>query len=503
MSLKKEIIKGISWLGALQLILKLTGFINTLILARLLLPKDFGIVAVAMAIVALIGMLGDFGFQVYLVQKENLEHADLDSAWTIKLLIALIQASILFSLAAPMSSFYEEPRLRAVIWAFSGVTLLSGFSNIGIIYFQRDLKFNLEFKLKVISKLLAFVTAVILAYYLRSYWALVIGTAVNRATLVVLSYFLHPYRPKLRIVNWREMLSFSKWVYCNTTLYFLSQRLPDFIIGKLAGTISLGLFSLGAEIGLLPLRELLAPINRVVFPGYAKIRHDSKALKKGFLDITGTVAFITVPACLGISAISQLIVPVLLGEKWMAAVPVVTLMGFSAAIGALQSNTAPLYEGLGKPSIVTYLTSLRIAVFLPALIIGTTKLQEVGAGMSFVLTELIMLPVTFWVVTKIIDLKVLDLIRAVYRPIISSAIMFYFLFYLFVPLVITSRDIYKILWSSGLIFLGIAIYALSIIILWLLAGRPEGSAEYILYNTVKKALRGLRRSIFADAKALQ
>lgn len=492
MSIKREMARGASWLILLRMVVRGISFVSTLILARLLVPADFGLVAMATAVITLIEMLGDFGFHVYLVQKESLTKQDLDTAWTVQMSIAAFEALVLAMLALPLAEFYSEPRLPAVIWVLSVNTVLIGLKNVGIIHFQRDMRFHLEFKLRATSKLAGFVVTVVLAYFLRTYWALIIGSVALRVTEVGLSYTLHRHRPRFRIAGCREIFTFSKWVYWNTTLNFLGQRSPDFVIGKMAGADALGFFSVAYGLAMLPTSEMAGPINRATFPGYAKMRDDRTALQDGYLSVFGIIALVTIPVGFGMAATAEALIPLLLGAKWSAAIPIVKILGFAGVLAALQSNTGSLFFGRGRPWVMTWLAALRITILVPCVIILTSTYGAIGAAAGFLATYLAVYPVGCVMVLKSLKLRLRTLLSVLYRPIFASIVMYSVLYFCLSNLVISLGDGWQILGGLGLIMTGGIIYLACILLFWKAVGKPNGSAEEVIIGIIREqVLKGI------------
>jgi len=172
--------------------------------------------------------------------------------------------------------------------------------------------------------------------YSGSYFVQLLGLGLrivtSRVAEVVLSYVLHSYRPRFHLSNWRELVWFSKWVYLSNSLVFLSQRGPEFLIGKICGPGSVGLFSVGYDIALLPTSEMVAPINRAVFPGYVKMSKDAEQLREGYLNVIGIIALIALPTAVGIAATADVLVPLILGNKWLETIPIVKVLAFAGAL---------------------------------------------------------------------------------------------------------------------------------------------------------------------------
>ena len=166
---------GAAWVIIFRLTDRGIGLVSTLILARLLVPADFGLVAMSMSILALVEILSTFSFDIALIQNAKSERRHYDTAWTLNVLLGLANATALLALAIPVSIFYSEPRVIAVMCIIALNCSIQGFGNIGVVAFQKDLDLQKEFRLGVTKKLVAFCVTVTVAYLLRSYWALLAG----------------------------------------------------------------------------------------------------------------------------------------------------------------------------------------------------------------------------------------------------------------------------------------------------------------------------------------
>src|SRR5262249_10351616 len=154
----------------------------------------------------------------------------------------------------------------------------------------------------------------------------------------VLSYGMQPFRPRFSFAASRELFSFSGWLLLSNIIGVVGERIPQFVIGRLQGPAALGLFTVGAEIAYLPANELIAPINRAVFPGYARMASNPESLRQGFVDVIAVILVFVLPVSVGVAVIAQPLVQVLLGEKWLAAVPIIEILAPTAGIYAATSN---------------------------------------------------------------------------------------------------------------------------------------------------------------------
>ncbi len=473
--------KGAAWMVLAKLAERSIGLVSTLLLARLLLPHDFGIVAMAMSFVALLELLTAFGFEVTLIQKQSFSRPALDTAWTYFILMGLAVAAVMVALAQPLATFYREPELRDVLSALALGSVVQAFQNIGIVAFRMEMRFDKEFQFLVAKKVIGFAITIPLAFAMRSYWALVIGQVASRAGGTLLSFWMHSYRPRISLAATRELFSFSRWVFLLNCIGYLKERSSDWIIGRIAGPATLGTFNLSFELASLPSTELAAPINRAVFPAYAKLKDDLAALGREYLSVISLLLLVAVPAVLGVAAAAPLLVPVVLGEKWLDAVPVLTLLSFFGMTTLLQSNAQAAFLALGKPDLPTKLLSVQVTLQVLLLIPLTSAYGAVGAAWAFVATAAVMIPVSIGVVLYLLKLNVLDFALATWRPVVASLIMYAGVSLLVHHLPQSGSSTRLIAPLMLAVVAGIVIYVAATAMLWGLSGRPSG-AETMAFN---------------------
>ena len=229
--------RGAAWMVLFRLFDRSVGIVSTAVLARLLIPADFGLVAMAMSVIAVIESITAFSFDIALIQKQDPQREHYDTAWTLNLLATAAGASITMLLAYPAATYYGDPRLAPVMLAIGAAWLVSGFANVGTVDFRRNLDFATEFRMLAIRRVITFVATMGAAWLFKSYWALIIGTAAGRISGLALSYAMHPFRPRLSLKYTRELLSFSGWILLSSLAGVLLSRVPHFFIGRNFGAL--------------------------------------------------------------------------------------------------------------------------------------------------------------------------------------------------------------------------------------------------------------------------
>ncbi len=480
MTLGRQMAKGAVWMVTARMTDRLIGMMSTIVLVRLLLPADFGLVSMAMSVIAMLEVLGGFSFDVVLIQKQDAERRHYDTAWTFNILVGAASAVVLLLVAAPAAWFFEEPRLRLVVTCLAALPFATGFENVGTVEFRKQLQFDKEFKFIFAKKLASFVVVVPLAVAFRNYWALVIGVITGRLAGVVLSYLLQPYRPRMSLAARHELFDFSKWLMLNNITQFLLQRAPDIIIGKISGPGGLGLFNVSHEIAYMPSNELVAPINRAVFPGYARKSGSLETLRKGFLDVMSVIGLFMIPAAIGMFVTAELLVPVVLGQKWLGAEPLIRLLAIAGLLFAFQTNPTYVYFALGKPRVVSMLTILYVILLQPLMVFATHRAGPLGAAWAYVGTAAVVLPITYGILLRELRMGIGPLFARFWRPVTAAGAMG-------VAAHALVRHVSRHPSGTGVrlgelllvVVTGVVVYVVSIAALWRWSGGGEGGEGFV------------------------
>lgn len=478
-SVQRKAAKGAGWMILAQVLDRGIGLVSTLILARFLAPDDYGLVAMAMSVGALLNLLRAFGLEIVLIQHPAPERSHYDTAWTMNIVASVIVGFGLLALAKPMSVFYREPDLTLVMALLALSPIVEALRNIGIVDFRRNLDFDVEFRFLFISRLIRFVLSVSLAFWLRNHWALVYGMLLGRVAEVVLSYVMSAYRPRLSLAALRELFGFSKWLLSKNLIQLLTLRSSDFVIGRVSGAGALGIFNVASEIASLPSSELAAPINRAVYPSFARLASDREALRRALLDVSSIVFLITLPLGVGLALTAHLIVPLMLGPLWLEAIPVVVAMSLYGLIDGLGSNTGSMFLALGKPRIVTRVAAIQLVVLIPGLFFGVSRAGAVGAAWAYVASVLVIVPLAYAILLTELELPARRLVSRIWRSLAAVAAMSASVWTLAGTQSAPANLLETILQFLVLVGVGGLVYVVSVVGLWYASGRPEGAEGHV------------------------
>jgi O-antigen/teichoic acid export membrane protein len=472
--------KGAVWMVALRLAVTGLGFASTVILARLLLPSDFGLIALGTSMVAALELLTSFRFDVALIQNQDATREDFDSAWTLNLLSGAVLALLLCVAAWPAATFYGEPRLMPIVLVLALGSLVDGLQNIGIVNFRRELDFGREFAFTVSRKLVQVVVAGTMAWWLRTYWALAAGIIASSVTGLVSSYVMHPYRPRWTLARTAHLVRFSKWLVVDNLMFFLRNRSSDVIIGKVAGPAQLGLFNLAYELSMLANNNLAAPIDRAMFPGFARLSADREMLSNAYLSVAGMTSLIAVPVSVGTASAAPLLVPLLFGPQWLGSIPVVQVLGFGSAISMLGARATAVYLAIGRPRILLWTSSTYILFLLVSMALLLPRMGLVGAAWAFLVAASVNLPLQLVIIRAVLGLQPMLWLRRVWRPALAATLMHLAVTALLIGMPVRAFFLDCMLLLAVVVGAGVACYVGVVVGLWIVAGRPAGPERYII-----------------------
>jgi O-antigen/teichoic acid export membrane protein len=445
------------------------GLISTIILARLLVPEDFGIVAMAMLVVGLIEVLSESGQRYAVIREPNPDRESYDTAWTILVLQGIVLAAIIFA-AAPLGAWYfEEPRSENLLYFLALRPLINGFQNIGTVAFLKDFEFQKDFRFGVYQKIIPVIITIALAWYLRNYWALAYGIVAGSLAGVVLSYLMHPYRPHFCLSRARRILGFSISILFQAISHFVSQKTDEFVVGGQYGAQSMGFYSVASDVGTSATGELTVPMSRALFPIYARLAYDPKELAATFGNALAAVAVLAFASGVGVFAVAEPLVLCVLGENWLPAATLLSWLALNAAAMEIANACFPTLNAMGHERMALRLSWLRtlglVVVLVPAAHLAS--IEVVAAGRFALMTAF--LPVFLVYTSRRLGVPLMTSFRAIWRPAVAAVLMAVAIKLLPFENV---GSVYLQLVSE--VSFGAIVFTSALTMLWLISGRPAG-----------------------------
>lgn len=414
---------GATWLLASRFSLRILGLVSTIVVARILFPEDFGLIALATAVLGIAEGITALGFDSALIKFQSEDRADYDTAWTLNLIRGVILFAAISVCAVYLPSAFDEPRIGPIIHVIAFIPMLKGLQNPKFINLTRDLEFSRVFVLSIGAKLLSVITVIVIAVIWQTYWALVAGQVVMAASQMVLGYILYPFLPRLRLTSTNKLFGFSIWLAGHNFANSISHNADKLIVGGLVDVKMTGNYYMGQEISVLLTRELFEPIASVLFPGFAKSSDNLEKLRLQILDSIGVIAGVGFPIAVGFAFVADEFVHLVFGNKWNVIIPMVELI---APILGLQTisfvvNSAMLSIGATRALFMRAITYLFLRIGL--LCAGGLLFGFVGVYVAHGISLLLFVAISYAMLIRFFGYTAFAPLKAAQRSFLSVATM--------------------------------------------------------------------------------
>ncbi len=477
-SLGKRVAKGAAWMVLKRLAFKGIGLFSTLILVRLLAPEAFGLAAIASTAYDTLNTISELSFALALVKMKAPTREQYDSAWTLIVLRGFLIGGMIYLSAPWIAEAMREPRLIPITQVMALYPVIWGFENIGLIDFQRDLRFDRLFYYDVLGKVAGFIFVIPAALILHNAWAVVLGTIVPKIVQVPASYIMHPYRPRISFKAGGELLGFSKWLFATNILTLANQYLITILIGRIGGAGPVGLFRTAEQIGILPVSEVAAPIRGPMYAGYAKVLHDRERLCRHVIDGLSLTLMIITPLSIGIALVAKLVEQVALGAEWVGAAAFIQVCAFYALFEGIGEFTHNVYVVQDRQRRFVAIMTLTVVIRVALVIWAGFAYGVLWAAIMFAITSFLGAVIWFGQLTVMIHLSIRRTLATVWRTFAATAMMSAGVYYFLTVWPYGDTMPGKVAELVIAISLGGVLYIGPLLGLWFLCGRPAGPEDH-------------------------
>jgi PST family polysaccharide transporter len=468
---------GVGWLYSYRWLERVIDFVSVVVLARILAPDDFGLVAIAASVVTIIEGLSALDVNKALIRHRDDDRALYDTAWTLSVARGLLAAVIMIFISWAI----DDPRIAAILVALALSPILTGLANPRFVMFERDLVYSRLAILTLGARLVAFAVTVTIAVLTRSYWALVVGILVGALASLVLGYLLRPYLPRPSLARVGDIFSFSGWLSLTSVVTTLAMETDKIIVGRLLGVTEAGYYFMTQRVGVLPTRELVSPLQRILFPSFSELADDAARLRRVALESVNVIASLSLPAGFGFALVAGDFVPLVLGDQWLATVPLMMILVPYLGLRATLSMALPCVMALGRTKLLFGVSLAYAVVHLPLFIGCTAAFGLSGAIWSIVGAGVLYTVLNAWMLHRALGLTPAELVIQLRRPLAAALAM--------VGAVLTLRAVLPAStfgtgasWVSliGTTAVGAMVFIAVLTALWRLEGRPSGLERRLL-----------------------
>ncbi|MDE8650466.1 lipopolysaccharide biosynthesis protein [Novosphingobium album (ex Liu et al. 2023)] len=492
-SVGQAVTRGAGWMISATVIGRSIDALNIMILARFLMPKDFGLVALATTLFTILTIITELQISNALLIIKNSEKDHYDTAFTLSVLRALLVVVGLTLGGFVLSTIYHDSRLQWICLALCLSPLAGAFQSPRYVLMSRKLQFSRIAGIEMSSKVAGFIATVTTAFLTHSYWAIVVGPIVGSVTLSAIVGAMLPFRPRFTIVRWRELLSFSVWTNLISITTTLSGRLDNFFVAGILSRTILGYYTLGDTLANILYSAILNPLQRVLFPGFWQLVHAPERLSAAFARSQQMLAMLVLPTGVGLALVADPLIALMLGPKWHVAA---TVVQFVSPIFALQSMIAPINAvllAMGKQKILFFRSLTVLFVRLPLILAGLYFWGLYGFLCMRVFSGgFVVVLLNSTLVARFLGISIAAQFRMISRSVVSVIAMAAACIALRGAMGTGHSPQILVLQLGSIVTLGVCVFFASHFGLWLASGRPKGPETEV--HTLLSALRSRLRT---------
>jgi lipopolysaccharide exporter len=427
-----QVISGVGWSSISSIVSYILLFVKMLVLVRILAPEDFGIIALSLLLVTIIKQFSNIGLEQAVIQKEYVDKTTINTIWTVSIIRGFLFFVIINLLSPHYAAFFNEPKLVIILTILSFSTIANGFKNGYISLAEKELKFDVLFKLVVISTILEFIVTIILALIYKNVIALAIGYLVSSLASLALSYILLEKKPEL-IFSYSEFLKlfkFGKWVFTGGVLIFLILNIDITIIGKLLGVAMLGYYQVAYRFGNFAATDIVLSFSRSVYPSFSLVKDDLNVLRNYFLTTVLIIAIFILPIMVILELYAESFIYNFIGLDWEPAIMPLKILIVFGIIRCFAAVCGYVFWAVGKPKIQSYISFIQLALILIIIYPLTINFSIEGAAIAITIPLFITSIISYYFVNLELKIKANNYIEYFYAPflgVISLMLAIYFM----------------------------------------------------------------------------
>jgi O-antigen/teichoic acid export membrane protein len=425
MTLKQKTVKGVAWNTIGKISNQFLQFIISIILMRLLQPRDYGLIAMAMVFIGFVNIFTDFGFSAALIQRQNLTNKHTSSIFWINVIIGLILTLSFIVLAPFIAAFYNSSGLINVIIALSLTFFISSFGIVPKTLLQKEMNFALINKIEIFVVFITGGISIYLAFHGWGVWSLVMQYLSSQFIRVILLFTFNKWKPNFLYSKnaVKDLFSFSAYFTGFNLINYWARKSDDLLIGKFMSSAELGIYSRAYNLMLLPITQVINVIRTVMIPALSTVQEDKPRVKKIYLDVVQTIALITFPMMIGLIVTAEPFILGIFGAKWKEVIPVIQILASIGVLQTLGNPTGWIYISQGKTKWMFWWGIGASGSIITAIIIGVLFGSIISVSIAYLIINFLLVYPQLTIPGKLINMKFQDVYKKVIGILICSVLM--------------------------------------------------------------------------------
>lgn len=372
MSILRKIAVGAAWSAAAQWLVQLSQFAVSIVLARMLVPSDYGLVGMALVVTGFVALFGNLGLGAALIQKKEIDEEYISTAFWTTVAAGIVLLGVVYAAAPFAAEFYREPRVASVARVAALGLLFGPMNSIVTSLLERHMRYRAVAMLDISTALLGQATALVFALSGMGVWSLVAGTLVAQATRIPLAFAFERWTPRLEfsVAKLKDLFSFGGYLLAFNFVNYFNRNLDKLIIGRTLGAAQLGFYDMAYQAMLKPLQNVSDTIGRPLFPALASLQDKQQQAAEIYRTVVTYISLISFPAMFGLAAVAPEFVIVVLGDQWAPSIPVLQILAFVGAIQSIAATVGSVYLSHGRSDLMLKIGMAGGLLFLIAFVVG-------------------------------------------------------------------------------------------------------------------------------------
>lgn len=406
MSLTKRTVSGVLWRGSSNILMTILNFAILAVLAHILMPSDFGLMAIILVVTGFVSILADLGLSAAIIQKQNITREQLSTLFYLNLLLGVALAGSCFALSGVFANFFKHQELAGLLKVISLTFLISSGGQVFDSLLQKEMSFGLLFKIDIVEMIIYGAVAIVFALRGFGVWSLVCGFIMRVIVRVLLLWITASQRPgfifNLKAV--RGYLHFGIYIFGDRVLNYFNRNLDNILIGRMLGAEALGFYTLAYSLMLTPVSKIASPVSSVIFPAFSIVQHDNKKIREGYLQVVKYISLLTFPMMAGLFATAPEFIISVYGAKWQPSILILQIFCLVGAIQSVGTTVGSVQYAKGRPDLSFKWGCLAVVVNATAFIIGV-RWGILGVTCAYLIAALVLEPTIQGWTNRLIDLR--------------------------------------------------------------------------------------------------
>ena len=424
MGLRERAIKATAWAGAAKVVGQAVAWAVTLVLARILDPKDYGLMAIVVFFMTFGVFFVRYGAGTAIIQRQTVSDDELSSVFWFTMILALILYAIIYVAAPFIAAYYEMPELTPMLRVVGVAFLFDGAGLVSKSVLEKSLNFRYLAHAEVVATILSAVAAFACAISGLGVWSLVISYLVLSFVRSLLQFVFTRWLPglKLQVRRILDMITFGSSMSISQVLWYLYAHIDTMLIGKVLGQTPLGFYTMSMSLAAAPLQKVGLVFCQVSLPVLAQVKQDKAALGNYFIKMVQGISLMTLPLYTGGILVANELVPLALGDKWAPAIPAFKVLCLVLMIRAVDTLSRPVLLAVGKAPLALLFDLIFAIVFPVLLLAGLLKGGMTGLFIVMPILYLVSTILWAWIAIRQTDLRLRDFARALW-PVIEPCLV--------------------------------------------------------------------------------